>query len=66
MSHEVHSSDRNAGLYDEYLMLYNLDLNKKYRSGGTWRSRESAVELLGILQQTLKSDVKTMKSPPKK
>ena len=31
-----------AGLYDEYLMLYNLDLNKKYRSGGTRRSRESA------------------------
>jgi 5-aminopentanamidase len=53
-----------AGLYDEYLMLYNLDLNKKYRSGGTWRSRESGAALLGILRQTLSSDAKTAKSPP--
>lgn len=42
-----------AGLYDEYLMIYNLDLNKKYRSGGTRRSQESAVELLDVLKQTL-------------
>ena len=42
-----------AGLYDEYLMIYNLDLDKKYRSGGTGRSRESATELLDILKQTL-------------
>jgi len=43
-----------AGLYDEYLMLYNLDLNKKYRVGGTRRSRESARALLETLQQTLR------------
>ncbi|NUQ62693.1 MAG: carbon-nitrogen hydrolase family protein [Pirellulales bacterium] len=42
-----------AGLYDEYLMLYHLDLNKDYRVGGTRRSRESAVELLDILKKTL-------------
>jgi predicted amidohydrolase len=43
-----------AGLYDEYLMLYNLDLNKKYRAGGTTRSRESARALLEALEQTLR------------
>ena len=43
-----------AGLNDPYLMIYNLDLNKKYRCGSTQRSRHSAVELLDILQQTLK------------
>jgi predicted amidohydrolase len=43
-----------AGLYDEYLMIYNLDLNKKYRVGGTRRSRESARALLETLQQTLR------------
>ena len=43
-----------AGLYDEYLMLYNLDLNKKYRAGGTRRSRESARALLETLEQTLR------------
>ncbi len=42
-----------AGLYDEYLMLYNLDLSKKYRVQGTRRSRESARALLEILQRTL-------------
>ena len=43
-----------AGLYDECLMVYNLDLNKKYRAGGTHRSRESARALLETLEQTLR------------
>lgn len=43
-----------AGLYDECLMLYNLDLKKKYRAGGTTRSRESARALLETLEQTLR------------
>ncbi len=43
-----------AGLYDEYLMIYNLDLNKRYRVGDTRRSRESARALLEILGQTLR------------
>lgn len=43
-----------AGLYDETLMIYNLDLNKKYRVAGTRRSRESAGALLEVLQQTLR------------
>ena len=42
-----------AGLYDEYLMIYNLDVNKKYRSGGARRSRESAAALLDTLKQTI-------------
>ena len=50
-----------AGLYDEYLMLYNLDLNKKYPSGGIWRSRQSAAALLDVLKQTLQDA-----SPPAK
>jgi len=55
-----------AGLYDEYLMIYNLDLNKKYRSGGTWRSRQSAVELLDVLKQTLQDGEKAARPPPKR
>lgn len=43
-----------AGLYDQYLMIYNLDLNKKYRTSGARRSRQSGQELLNILKQTLK------------
>lgn len=43
-----------AGLYDECLMLYNLDLNKKYRVQGWRRSQASARALLGILEQTLR------------
>jgi predicted amidohydrolase len=43
-----------AGLYDECLMVYNLDLNKNYRAGGTRRSRESARALLETLEQTLR------------
>lgn len=43
-----------AGLYDECLMLYNLDLNKKYRVQGWRRSQTSAQALLPILEQTLR------------
>lgn len=50
-----------AGLYDEYLMIYNLDLNKKYRSGGTRRSLESASALLDTLKQTLPKSTKHAK-----
>jgi predicted amidohydrolase len=42
-----------AGLYHEYLMIYNLDLAKRHRSRRAWRSAKSATELLGILQETL-------------
>jgi 5-aminopentanamidase len=45
-----------AGLYHEYLMVYNLDLNKKHRSRLSWRSRKSATDLLQSLQQTLSGD----------
>ena len=55
-----------AGLYDESLMIYNLDLNKTYRSGGTWRSRESAAELLGVLKQTVQDGAKAGKPAGKK
>jgi predicted amidohydrolase len=44
-----------AGLYDEYLMIYNLDLNKKYRTQRTGRSATSARELIGLLQQSLEA-----------
>jgi predicted amidohydrolase len=55
-----------SGLYDEYLMMYNLDLDKKYRVGGTSRSRASAKELLDILKQTLQESEKAAKTPPRK
>ena len=42
-----------AGLYDEYLMIYNLDLNKTYRVGDTRRSRQSAAALLDLLKEAL-------------
>ena len=35
-------------------MIYNLDLNKKYRVAGPRRSRESAGALLEILERTLR------------
>jgi len=45
-----------AGLYNETLMIYNLDLNKRHRS---WykrsRSFKSAKALLEILQETVKN-----------
>lgn len=43
-----------AGLYEEYLMIYNLDLNKQYRTGNTRRSRESATALRDALEQAMK------------
>lgn len=42
-----------AGLNAEYLMIYNLDLEKKYRNQPVSRSRTSAKELLGILAELL-------------
>ena len=42
-----------AGLYHEYLMIYNFDLEKKHRSRHNWRSVKSATELLGILKEAL-------------
>lgn len=42
-----------AGLYTEYLMIYNFDLQMKHRSRPVWRSRKSANALSGILQETL-------------
>ena len=43
-----------AGLYDEYLMIYNLDLKKKHRSGKYNNSYQSADALIDILIETLK------------
>jgi predicted amidohydrolase len=42
-----------AGLYHEYLMVYNFDLEKQHRSVLNRRSRKSANELLDILQNVL-------------
>ena len=42
-----------AGLFHEYLMIYNFDLEKKHRSRHNWRSVKSATELLGILKEAL-------------
>ncbi len=44
-----------AGLDQEYLMIYNLDLQKKYRNGGSARSIQSARELLPQLEEAVKS-----------
>ena len=38
-----------AGLYQEYLMIYNFDLQMKLRSRPVWRSRKSAGALLGYV-----------------
>jgi predicted amidohydrolase len=43
-----------AGLNEEYLMIYNLDLARKYRNQPVGRSRTSAKELLDILSGALK------------
>lgn len=43
-----------AGLYDTNLMLYNFDLNKKYRTGGIRRSQASGRALLEALEQALR------------
>ena len=40
-----------AGLYHEYLMIYNFDLQKKHRSQPNRRSVKSANELLGSLKE---------------
>ena len=42
-----------AGLYDETLMVYHLDLEKKYRNRHNLRSRKSAEQLLGILKEVV-------------
>ena len=42
-----------AGLYHEYLMIYNLDLQKKHRSQPNRRSVKSANELLDQLQEAI-------------
>ncbi|NLX96143.1 MAG: carbon-nitrogen hydrolase family protein [Rhodopirellula sp.] len=39
-----------AGLYEEYLMIYNLDLEKKCRNRQNWRSLRSSRELAEILK----------------
>jgi predicted amidohydrolase len=40
-----------AGLYNEYLMIYNLDLEMKHRSRHNARSLKSATELMDILNE---------------
>ena len=42
-----------AGLYHEYLMIYNLDLAKQHRGRHNWRSVKSADELLDTLKEVL-------------
>jgi len=44
-----------AGLYGETLMIYNLDLDKKYRNRHTWRSITSATRLNDELLHALKA-----------
>ena len=44
-----------AGLGEEYLMIYNLDLKKKYRNRHNARSIRSARELLPQLEEALKT-----------
>ncbi len=44
-----------AGLYHEYLMIYNLDLEKVHRSGHNRRSLKSAAALLDVLSDTIDS-----------
>ena len=51
-----------AGLYAEALMIYNLDVDRQYRSQPTKRSAKSARELLDNLQEALNSGTKP--SPP--
>ncbi len=42
-----------AGLYQEYLMIYNFDRQMKLRSRPVWRSRKSANALLDTLKKVL-------------
>jgi predicted amidohydrolase len=44
-----------AGLYQEYLMIYNLDLQKQFRNQPTWRSKKSAAALMGALSEALQA-----------
>jgi len=44
-----------AGLDQQYLMIYNLDLRKKYRNQRNACSIQSARELLPLLEEALKS-----------
>ncbi|HUT89405.1 MAG TPA: carbon-nitrogen hydrolase family protein [Thermoguttaceae bacterium] len=44
-----------AGLFHEYLMIYNFDLQMQHRSRHNWRSVKSATELLDILKEALDS-----------
>lgn len=44
-----------AGLYDEYLMIYNLDLDKEYRSRHNRRSLKSARDLGEIFDRALEA-----------
>ena len=44
-----------AGLYQEYLMVYNFDLQKQHRNKPNRRSAKSAVELLDQLKETLEA-----------
>jgi predicted amidohydrolase len=44
-----------AGLYHEYLMIYNLDLQKKHRSQPNRRSVKSANELLDSLREAIEA-----------
>jgi predicted amidohydrolase len=44
-----------AGLYQEYLMIYNLDLDKKYRNRHAWRSAKSASALMDVLETAVEA-----------
>lgn len=44
-----------AGLCQEYLMIYNLDLHKTHRSRPNRRSIQSAEALLGVLQEAVEA-----------
>ncbi len=44
-----------AGLYNEYLMIYNLDLKQKFYAGHSERSLKSNENLGEILQRTVES-----------
>jgi predicted amidohydrolase len=43
-----------AGLYQEYLMIYNFDLEKRHRAKPNLRSAKSAAELLDQLNEAVK------------
>jgi len=45
-----------AGLYQEYMLIYNFDLQKTHRNRHTWRSKKSATALMGVLEEVVKED----------